>query len=136
MPVLTQWLHMFAACRVSDRLVMEQLMVEVLEELAGRELLPDEAAAVMQLAGEARVQQCRTACNSESASWPDARRCVLPYIWSSSRHTPTSRYRSPGCDGIMLLSMLAAAHAPGGFSGHARAAAAAILLLLPLCWCR
>jgi hypothetical protein len=32
---------------------MEQLMVEVLEELTGRELLPDEAAAVMQLAGEA-----------------------------------------------------------------------------------
>jgi hypothetical protein len=30
---------------------MEQLMVEVLEELTARELLPQEAAAVMQLAG-------------------------------------------------------------------------------------
>lgn len=37
--------------RVGDRLVMEQLMVEVLEELTARELLPQEAAAVMQLAG-------------------------------------------------------------------------------------
>lgn len=37
--------------RVADRLVMEQLMVEVLEELADRELLPNEAAQVMKLAG-------------------------------------------------------------------------------------
>lgn len=37
--------------RVADRLVMEQLMVEVLEELADRELQPQEAGLVMQLAG-------------------------------------------------------------------------------------
>ena len=37
--------------RVADRLVMEQLMVEVLEEVTARELLPQEAAAVMALAG-------------------------------------------------------------------------------------
>lgn len=42
------------APRVGDRLVMEQLMVEVLEELTARELLPQEAAAVMQLAGGGR----------------------------------------------------------------------------------
>lgn len=39
------------APRVGDRLVMEQLLVEVLEELTARELPPQEAAAVMQLAG-------------------------------------------------------------------------------------
>lgn len=41
----------FRSPRVADRLVMEQLMVEVLEEVTARELLPQEAAAVMALAG-------------------------------------------------------------------------------------
>jgi hypothetical protein len=40
------------APRVADRLVVETLMVEALDELRCRALAPDEAAAVMALAGE------------------------------------------------------------------------------------
>jgi hypothetical protein len=41
---------------------MEQLMVEVLEEVTARELLPQEAAAVMALAGEYLLVMAMLGC--------------------------------------------------------------------------
>lgn len=74
-------LYLCDASRVCDRLVMEQLMVEVLEEVSGRELLPDEAAAVMQLAGEPPHQLCGTACMTL---------LVQTAMWAASRHDHTA----------------------------------------------